>query len=128
MSKTIWQKKKRDEAFQKRMSGWIGFVDSIDGSGVFPTIRLEWRKSSYMLYFDWDGTERHVNIIEQCRRYCGRLTAEKRAKIEAAMPKSIEISTRCDEYYAQGCSYNMGGYRYLHTASNKDLQNWLGNI
>ena len=128
MSKTYWQKKERDRRFQREMAAYLNFDDGIDGSGYYPTIRLEWKKSSYMLYFNWGGRERHVNIINACRSYCGRLTADKRARIEATMPATIWISTSCESYYSPGCPYNIGGYRYVHIPSRKDLQAWLGNI
>lgn len=125
MSKTAYQKQKRDQEFHSMMSGWFDFTD---GWYNHDTIRLEWKKSSYMLYFDFNGRERHVNIIDQCRKYCGRLTADVRRKIEESIPSTIKIYTECVPFYAQGCAYNIGGYRYLHSVSSKSMESWLQNL
>ena len=91
-------------------------------------IDLDWRGSSYMVTFDMNGYERQVNIISECRERFGRLTAKVRSKIEAVMPETILIGTKVVEYYAPYCAYNIGGYRYVHSIDQTELEKWFQQV
>ena len=124
---TAYQRQQRDRRFSNLMEKFDN-ASMNDGWHEHDVIRLEWRKSSYMLFFEFNGYERHINIIDECRKMCGRLTKATRVKIEANVPQSIHIHTSAELYYSPGCPYNIGGYRYVHYPKLEDLEQWLSNL
>ncbi len=118
----------RQAQYNQKVRQFNRACDENEGFNVHETTRLEWKGSSYLLYFLMNGREKHVNIIEQCKEHCGRLTSEVRQKIEAAMPPTIAVFTTVSTYYKAGLPHNFGGYRYLFSVDDANLAEWLDNI
>lgn len=95
-----------------------------EGYDVCKITRLEWKKSSYILFFNIDGSEHHINISESCRAFCGRLNVAMRQKIEESMPEEIGIETQCIQFFNIGAPYNFG-YRTVYKIDYDDLKKWL---
>ena len=86
-------------------------------------VSLEWRTSSYMLHYK--GERKPVNIKYDAKMYFQRLTKKVRTAIETTMPRNIVVSCYLDDIYAQGYSYNYGGYVYRYWIKEDYMRQWL---
>lgn len=120
-------KQRRDRSFDKLMDSYTRATDN-DGWREYKIERLDWRSSSYMLIFYMNGRKRQVNIISECRERFGRLTLKVRDKIEASMPKSLMIHTEVVSFYAPYNPYNVGGFRYIHSVDETELEKWFQQV
>ncbi len=125
MSRTPYQKMKRDIQYNRNLSRMFNAMDRHDTPFKYHIDHIEWKKSSYMVYFK--GLYKPVNIIDPARKFFGRLTADVRRKIEETMPKALTVEGNTREIYQQGCAYNFGGYRTDFHIDKHDLYMWFND-
>ena len=117
---TAWQRTQRDRRFQETLSreGQTACARKIT--------KVEWGKSSCTVYYQVSNYEYHRNIIEQVRKYAGRLNQEKRDLISKAAPEYITVIRDNKLCYMQGCPYNTG-IRSQYSLAEDDIEEWIKN-
>lgn len=125
---TPWQRQCRRRVQKKHERIWLNAMDRDGDSDIYSVLRIEWRKSSYMVIFNYHGYERSVNIIHSARERFGRLTQKTREKIEKAMPSTLTIQTCVHEYYIPGIPGNVMQPRTLYNISSSDLDSWFDSV
>lgn len=124
-SYTPWQKQQRRKVRQEHEKKLERAMSHDGDSGIYPVIRVEWRKSSYMVVFNYRGYERCANIIDQARERFGRLTADTRDRIESTVPSELVIDTHVSQYYIPGIPGNVKQPRTTYRVSSFDLEKWF---
>ena len=125
---TPWQKQCRRRVRQQYETKLRRAMSHDGDCCIYSVKRIEWRKSSYMVIFDYHGYEKCANIIDEARQRFGRLTQKTREKIEKAMPSTLSIYTHVTQYYVPGIPGNVMQTRTLYKVSQTSLSSWFDSV